>query len=75
MVFGGQVYYPSGGYYDLLGFFETLELALEHARKKYSDELNCCEWFQIVYIFSGEIVISQSNGIYEDADRRNYETD
>ena len=31
ILFGGEIYYPSGGCYDIIGMFETIEMAMETA--------------------------------------------
>lgn len=52
LVFGGDHYYPSGGWEDLLGRFDTMEEAMGFAR-----ELRC-DWVQVVNAESGEIEFS-----------------
>lgn len=50
LLFCGADYYPSGGWGDFVGDFETMEEALE--RKNVINE----EWFQIVDIETAEVV-------------------
>ena len=51
LLFGGDNYYPSGGADDLLGDYETVDLANEDAGNNDS-----IDWFHVLDIETGEIV-------------------
>lgn len=56
LLFAGSQYYPSGGWDDLKGSFDTLEEAV--AAGDHVDDLSIRDhdWFQVVDSMTGEIV-------------------
>jgi hypothetical protein len=70
LLFGGEDYYPRGGWADFIESFETLELACEHARRLgtdydqwyYSRQPNAApialDWWHIIH--AGKVVRSAS---------------
>lgn len=53
-VFGGLNYYPSGGYEDLIGIFETIERAKVEIEKN----KEVYDWVQIVDFETHKIVLN-----------------
>jgi hypothetical protein len=49
LLFAGDKYYPSGGWHDFIGAFDSVEEAGAHARKT-NDEFNytCFGWYHVV---------------------------
>ena len=54
-LFGGEVYYPSGGMNDLIGIYPTLAAAKAAATEAVASER--VEWWQIVDATSGVVVL------------------
>ncbi|MEY3173568.1 MAG: hypothetical protein ACK528_09740 [Alphaproteobacteria bacterium] len=54
-LFGGEVYYPSGGMNDLLGIYPTLDAAKAAATE--AVQAVGIEWWQIVDATSGVVVL------------------
>jgi len=54
LLFGGEEYYPCGGWNDLVGSYESPEAALkflhEHAAEPWSDDKPTLEWWHLVDI-------------------------
>jgi len=56
-LFGGEVYYASGGMNDLLGIYPTLDAAKAAATE--AEKQGRVEWWQIVDTSSG-VIVAQS---------------
>ena len=79
MLFGGPRYYPTGGAYDLIGFFDTLDEATAMPARTvvecYRDDtlevqtLNDDAWWHVLDLVSGQIV---ATGCDRDGDPTNY---
>lgn len=48
LLFWGDIYYPSGGWGDFKGSYDTIEEALDKCTK--------AEWYQIVDISTGTVI-------------------
>ena len=58
LVFAGDYYYPSGGWEDFVGSFDTLEAAKADAARRTANEgiTGAIGWAQVVDSVSGEMV-------------------
>lgn len=54
LLFEGEDYYPSGGWHDFKGHFETIEQAKTWLEENYS--CPCDQWAHIVY--QGKIILN-----------------
>lgn len=58
LLFGGAVYYPAGGWDDLVGGFKTLGEAMATGKEKFKED-NAWTWFHIVDLDKMEVVVNQ----------------
>lgn len=61
-LFGGEVYYPSGGINDLIGIYPTLDAAKAAATE--AEQSERVEWWQIVAARSGIVVMRSETKPY-----------
>lgn len=66
LVFGGDIYYASGGINDFIGSYDTLDAAIEAALKKDDD------WYHIFDSETKKVVDSSYNKPYLVPNRRLY---
>lgn len=59
LLFGGDVYYPRGGFDDYQGEFDSLEEAESYAKEKFPDTPRF-EWWHIVH---DDIIVKDHRGI------------
>jgi hypothetical protein len=58
-LFVGDEFYPAGGWYDFVGFFETKEQAVEAAAEPAEDCVSGW-WFNVADLRTGKIVVDES---------------
>ena len=54
IIFSGDMYYPSGGWYDFVGTVDTLD----EAKKVYEKKKKLAYWVHVVDMESGKIVLT-----------------
>ena len=59
LLFGGEVYYPRGGFDDYQGEFDSLEFAEAYAKEKFP-EANDWQWWHIVH---DGMIVKDSRGL------------
>lgn len=59
-LFAGPDFYPDGGVEDLVGFFDSLEDAIEEGRSRLDPQW--VDWFQVVDTVAGEVINGEAGG-------------